>query len=122
MQAITTQHWSFFTNRGGVLVAIKCLDEGIDIPLINRALILASSTNPREYVQRRGRVLRRTAGKYSAGIFDVIVIGSDGKAIMPSEVVRAMEFARDSRNVAPSLYLEDLLPARAPGPSDIEEE
>jgi superfamily II DNA or RNA helicase len=113
---------SFFTNRGGVLLAIKCLDEGIDIPLINRALILASSTNPREYVQRRGRVLRRTAGKYSAAIFDVIVTGSDGKAIMPSEVVRAMEFARDSRNVAPSLYLEDLLPTQATGPSDIEEE
>src|SRR5262249_54666613 len=60
---------SFFTNRGGVLLAIKCLDEGIDIPLINRALILASSTNPREYIQRRGRVLRRTPGKYSAAIF-----------------------------------------------------
>jgi superfamily II DNA or RNA helicase len=116
---------SFFTNRGGVLLAIKCLDEGVDIPLINRALILASSTNPREYVQRRGRVLRRTAGKYSSAIFDVIVTGSDGKAIMPSEVVRAMEFARDSRNVAPSLYLEDLLPTQPAGAaalSDIEEE
>ena len=116
---------SFFTNRGGVLLAIKCLDEGIDIPLINRALILASSTNPREYIQRRGRVLRRTAGKYSSAIFDVIVVGSDGKAITPSEVVRAMEFAEDSRNVAPSLYLEDLLPTRAASaaaPSDIEEE
>jgi superfamily II DNA or RNA helicase len=116
---------SFFTNRGGVLLAIKCLDEGIDIPLINRALILASSTNPREYIQRRGRVLRRTPGKYSAAIFDVIVVGSDGKAITPSEVVRAMEFAEDSRNVAPSLYLEDLLPTQAAGaanPSDIEEE
>lgn len=116
---------SFFTNRGGALLAIKCLDEGIDIPLINRALILASSTNPREYIQRRGRVLRRTAGKYSAAIFDVIVVGADGKAITPSEVVRAMEFAEDSRNVAPSLYLEDLLPTQRAGaaaPSDIEEE
>jgi len=113
---------SFFTNRGGVLLAIKCLDEGIDIPLINRALILASSTNPREYIQRRGRVLRRTAGKYSSAIFDVIVVGSDGKAITPSEVLRAMEFAADSRNVAPSLYLEDLLPTGAAAPWDIEEE
>lgn len=102
---------SFFTNRGGVLLAIKCLDEGVDIPLINRALILASSTNPREYIQRRGRVLRRTPGKYSAQIFDVIVVGNDDKAITPSEVVRAMEFARDARNVGPALYLEQLLPA-----------
>ena len=70
-------------------------------------------------------MLRRTAGKYSAAIFDVIVVGADGKAITPSEVVRAMEFAEDSRNVAPSLYLEDLLPTQPTGaaaPSDIEEE
>lgn len=100
----------FFTNRGGILLAIKCLDEGVDIPMINRALILASSTNPREYIQRRGRVLRRSHGKYSSHLFDVIVTGDDGKAITPSEVVRAMEFARDSRNVGPEIYLEDLLP------------
>lgn len=114
----------FFTNRGGVLLAIRCLDEGIDIPLINRALILASSTNPREYIQRRGRVLRRTPGKYSAFIYDVIVVGSDGKAITPNEVSRAMEFAQDSRNVTPSLYLEALLPSRsaAAAPTDIEED
>jgi superfamily II DNA or RNA helicase len=117
---------SFFTNRGGVLLAIKCLDEGIDIPLINRALILASSTNPREYIQRRGRVLRRTPGKYSAKLFDVIVIGSDQKAITPSEVVRAMEFADDARNVGPALYLQDLLPTPIGSPAfsgpDIEED
>ena len=116
---------NYFTNRGGVLLAIKCLDEGIDIPLINRALILASSTNPREYVQRRGRVLRRTPGKYSSRIFDVLVVGDDGRAITPSEVVRAMEFAGDARNVGASIYLESLL---APGavaagrPLDIEED
>lgn len=101
---------SYFTNRGGVLLAIKCLDEGIDIPMINRALILASSTNPREYIQRRGRVLRRTPGKFSSRIFDVIVVGDDGRAITPSEVVRAMEFAEDARNVGPSIYLGGLLP------------
>lgn len=115
---------NYFMNRGGVLLAIKCLDEGIDIPMINKALILASSTNPREYVQRRGRVLRRTAGKYSARLIDVVVTGVDGKAITPSEVVRAMEFARDSRTVGPALYLEELLPTAAgaaPSISDIED-
>jgi superfamily II DNA or RNA helicase len=101
---------TFFSNRGGILLAIKCLDEGVDIPMINRALILASSTNPREYIQRRGRVLRRSPGKYSSHLFDVIVTGADERAITPSEVVRAMEFARDSRNVGPEIYLEDLLP------------
>jgi hypothetical protein len=43
-----------FSREGGVMLAIKCLDEGIDIPLINKALILASSANPREYIQRSG--------------------------------------------------------------------
>ena len=113
----------FFANRGGILLAIKCLDEGVDIPMINRALILASSTNPREYIQRRGRVLRRSPGKYSSHLFDVIVIGSDGKAITPSEVVRAKEFARDSRNVGPDIYLDELLPAgMAADGLDVEEE
>jgi superfamily II DNA or RNA helicase len=113
---------SYFTNRGGVLLAIKCLDEGVDIPMINRALILASSTNPREYIQRRGRVLRRTPGKYSARIFDVIVVGADSKAITPSEVTRAMEFAADARNVGPSLYLEDLIPSGAVSGTSIDVE
>lgn len=115
----------FFTHRGGVLLAIKCLDEGIDIPLINRALILASSTNPREYIQRRGRVLRRSPGKYSAQLFDVIVTNVNGKAVTPSEVVRAMEFAEDARNVGAELYLEDLIPTAAitsSGPVDVEED
>ena len=45
------------------LVAIKCLDEGVNIPNIHTAFILASSTNPKEYIQRRGRVLRKAPGK-----------------------------------------------------------
>ena len=45
------------------LVAIRCLDEGVNIPSIKMAFILASSTNPKEYVQRRGRVLRKAPGK-----------------------------------------------------------
>ena len=52
------------------LVAIKCLDEGVNIPSIKTAFILASSTNPKEYIQRRGRVLRKFPGKDYAVIFD----------------------------------------------------
>ncbi len=55
------------------LLAIKCLDEGIDIPSAKRAIILASSTNPREYVQRIGRIIRRCPGKEKAILYDVIV-------------------------------------------------
>lgn len=56
------------------LVAIKCLDEGVNIPSIKRAFILASSTNPREYIQRRGRVLRKFPGKKYSYIYDFITL------------------------------------------------
>lgn len=56
------------------LVAIKCLDEGVNIPGIRTAFIMASSTNPKEYVQRRGRVLRKAKGKDYAVIYDFITL------------------------------------------------
>jgi len=56
------------------LVAIRCLDEGVDIPSVKTAIILASSSNPRQFIQRRGRVLRRHDGKKEAEIFDMIVL------------------------------------------------
>ncbi len=59
------------------LVAIKCLDEGVDIPQIKNAVILASSSNHREYVQRRGRVLRKTTDKDYSNIYDFVVYDPD---------------------------------------------
>ena len=59
---------------GGIVAAIKCLDEGVDIPSVTHALILASSKNPREFVQRRGRVLRRAPDKALAFVHDAIVV------------------------------------------------
>jgi len=56
------------------LVAMKCLDEGVDVPPTRTAYFLASSGNPREFVQRRGRVLRRWEGKRHATIYDLISI------------------------------------------------
>ena len=55
------------------LLAMKCLDEGVDIPNTQTAYILASSTNPREFIQRRGRILRKSPGKENAVIHDFIV-------------------------------------------------
>lgn len=57
-----------------VITAIKCLDEGVNIPGIKTAFILASSTNPKEYIQRRGRVLRKAKGKKYAEIYDFITL------------------------------------------------
>ena len=56
------------------LIAIKCLDEGVNIPQIKVAFILASTTNPKEYIQRRGRVLRLAKGKEYAEIYDFITL------------------------------------------------
>lgn len=59
------------------VVAIKCLDEGVNIPSIKTAFILASSTNPREYIQRRGRVLRKFPGKKYSYIYDFVTLPVD---------------------------------------------
>jgi DNA phosphorothioation system restriction enzyme len=55
------------------IVAIRCLDEGIDVPDLRMGFILASSTNPRQFVQRRGRLLRHAEGKKRAIIHDFII-------------------------------------------------
>jgi superfamily II DNA or RNA helicase len=57
-----------------VLTAIRCLDEGVDVPATRTAYILASSSNPRQYIQRRGRILRTYEGKQSAVIHDFITV------------------------------------------------
>jgi len=57
-----------------VLVAIKCLDEGVDIPATREAIFMASTSNPREFIQRRGRILRKHAGKDRAIVHDMVVV------------------------------------------------
>lgn len=88
-------------NRGydNIMVAIKCLDEGINIPSIKSALILSSNDNYREFVQRRGRILRLYKGKDVAHIYDVLVMPSQKTpAIAEIELRRFYEYARLSLN------------------------
>lgn len=99
-----------------VLVAIKCLDEGMNIPNIKTAFILASTTNPKEYIQRRGRVLRLAEGKEYAEIYDFITLPrrldevhyltneqiKKEISLVRNEVVRAKEFARLAINQSQS--------------------
>jgi superfamily II DNA or RNA helicase len=88
-----------FDVNGGVVVSIRCLDEGVDIPASDHALILASSRNPREHIQRRGRVLRRASFKPLAYLFDVLTLPvtidlkDSTVGTVTGEVARAMEFA-----------------------------
>lgn len=99
------------------IVAIKCLDEGVNIPGIRTAFILASTTNPKEYIQRRGRVLRLSPGKDYAEIYDfitlprplndVIELPADQmrleKSLARNEIKRMEEFCRLASNPLESL-------------------
>lgn len=93
-----------FADSGGIIVAIRCLDEGVDIPLADTALILASSQNPREFIQRRGRVLRIAPGKTYANIHDAIVVPNqiddddNTGSMVVSEMARAVEFGQYAEN------------------------
>lgn len=91
----------YFNSVGGILVSIKCLDEGVDIPSTSHALILASSKNPREFIQRRGRILRRSPGKYYSRLYDAIVVPNSVDItdsedshlnIIESELCRSIQF------------------------------
>lgn len=56
-----------------ILLAVGCLDEGIDIPACDVAVFISSSTSERQFIQRRGRVLRIAPGKTTAWIYDYLV-------------------------------------------------
>lgn len=99
------------------LVAIKCLDEGVNVPAIKTAFILASTTNPKEYIQRRGRVLRLFPGKEYAEIYDFVTLPRDlelvpylseeelkyDRSLVKNELNRIEEFHRLSENSYDSL-------------------
>lgn len=103
-----------FQKKGRLqaIVAIKCLDEGVNIPGIRTAFILASTTNPKEYIQRRGRVLRKAPGKEFAEIYDFVTLprpldsvsamtedqAKRDMALVRNELARIKEFGRLSMN------------------------
>lgn len=107
---------SFKQQNIQALVAIKCLDEGMNIPAIKTAFILASSTNPKEYIQRRGRVLRKSPGKEYAEIYDFITLphglkttssnstinSAVDKSLVRRELNRLIDFANLSKNPSES--------------------
>ena len=85
-----------------MLLGLKCLDEGIDIPNARIAILMASSTNPREYIQRVGRVIRQSINKDTSIIYDLIVAPTDGsesaKQILKKEAKRADIVAKNAEN------------------------
>lgn len=99
-------------DRLQAIVAIKCLDEGVNIPGIKTAFILASTTNPKEYIQRRGRVLRKAPNKPYAIIYDFVTLPRPLDAVsslttnqaqrdlslVRNELARLKEFGRLAQN------------------------
>lgn len=98
------------------LVAIRCLDEGIDVPDVQLGFILASSTNPRQFIQRRGRLLRKAGGKDFAHIWDFIVEPPDfsgssddcafnvERRLFQRELKRILEFCETAENGPAALH------------------
>ena len=94
------------------IVAIKCLDEGVDIPSARNAYFISSNTDPREYIQRLGRVLRRDekSGKTHSNIYDFIVLPPSNmrfsdvsertiaRNLVRNEVIRAKFFCELAKN------------------------
>ncbi|MFA6708694.1 MAG: helicase-related protein [Fusobacterium sp.] len=113
-----TENFKNGENLQGI-VAIKCLDEGVNIPGIKTAFILASTTNPKEYIQRRGRVLRLFKGKEYAEIYDFVTLPRELENILnytqyeiknditlvKKEISRMKEFGKLALNSSESLRL-----------------
>jgi superfamily II DNA or RNA helicase len=94
-----------------VLVAMRCLDEGVDIPDARTGYLLASSSNPRQFIQRRGRLLRLADGKDRAEILDYLAVPPEGvpinfdveRSLLTRELERANEFGKLSENYETTL-------------------
>ena len=105
----------FALGETQVLTAMKCLDEGIDVPRTEMAIFCASTGNPRQFVQRRGRILRTHKDKPLAYIYDLVVIPNIEKdspyfnlerSMLKKELERVIDFASLSTN---SSYAENVL-------------
>lgn len=102
-----------------VLTSMKCLDEGVDVPRSELAIFCSSTGNPRQFVQRRGRVLRTHKDKRFAVIHDLVVIPGYiadedtyelEKTLVGTEVKRVRDFALLSENCNDTLdVLDDVL-------------
>ena len=100
----------FKAGKIHVIASMKCLDEGVDIPRAEHAIFCSSTGNPRQFIQRRGRVLRKHPDKYEAVIHDLVVIPdltlssttsetfSVEKRMVRGELERVMYFASLSMN------------------------
>jgi superfamily II DNA or RNA helicase len=113
MEGDKEETMKYFTKQDSILLSIRCLDEGVNIPTVTHALVIASSQTAREYIQRRGRVLRLSKNKNFSRIYDILVLpthnDTDISNIALSEIKRSLDFSRDSENSDEIHELERML-------------
>lgn len=96
----------FANNDLQVISSMRCLDEGVDVPASRTAYLLSSSSNPRQFIQRRGRVLRKAPGKERADIIDFVVVPPAGGDAIQYETERSL-LRRELARVEEFAYLAD---------------
>lgn len=98
----------FADGKIDVLTSMKCLDEGVDVPRSEFAIFCASTGNPRQFIQRRGRVLRIHKDKHVAVIHDLVVVPDNcfneesielERNLVAGELKRVRDFATLSENL-----------------------
>jgi superfamily II DNA or RNA helicase len=97
---------NFEESKIHVLTSMKCLDEGVDVPRSELAIFCASTGNPRQFIQRRGRVLRLHKDKIHATIHDLVVVPEIAdestfemeKGLVKKELERVVDFANLAMN------------------------
>ena len=109
----------FASGKLQVLTSMKCLDEGVDVPRSELAIFCASTGNPRQFIQRRGRILRKHPDKFMAEIHDLVVApevnpGSDSfrmeRALLKGELMRVKNFSLLSENPSfPQIELKSVM-------------
>ena len=96
----------FTDGRYDVLVAMNCLNEGIDVPDARVEVLVSSSTNPREYIQRLGRVIRKAPGKICAEVFDFLVVPErENSGLIERDFKRAAYIASCAQNSAEAISI-----------------
>ena len=90
------------------MLAIGCLDEGVDIPSCDAAIFVSSSTSERQFIQRRGRVLRTAPGKDRAWIYDYLLVPQLDSAASDKERQTALAMI-ESQYCRINLMVEDAL-------------
>ena len=109
----------FANGELDVLTSMKCLDEGVDVPRSEMAIFCSSTGNPRQFIQRRGRILRTHPDKHIAVIHDLVVAPMINQSqasfkteqnLLKNELKRVQNFALLSENSSDSIIeLEDVI-------------